>query len=134
MTNDEIYTLTDGFTEQALQNQTLKNILDLTDAEKARIAHARPVSLHELKNKVQHLLTTKSKKNLVEDQTPFDPAYQLADPLLAQAARLGKHSLKDPKMMALLWNKFKSQTKIAAFLGVNRSSVNRRCKDYHLTS
>ena len=30
-------------------------------------------------------------------------------------------------------NKFeKNQNRIATFLGVNRSSVNRRCKDYNL--
>ena len=69
---------------------------------------------------------------MIHEETPLDPAYQLTDPQLMQAARLGKHALRDPKIMALLWNKFKSQSKIATFLGVNRSSVNRRCKDYHL--
>ena len=29
--------------------------------------------------------------------------------------------------MTCLWNKFKNQNKIATLLGVNRSSVNRRC-------
>jgi len=32
----------------------------------------------------------------------------------------------------MLWNKFNNQNKIAAFLGVNRSSVNRRCREYNL--
>ena len=51
---------------------------------------------------------------------------------LIQASRLGKHALRDHKIMVMLWNKFKNQNKIAAFLGVNRSSVNRRCKEYNL--
>ena len=42
------------------------------------------------------------------------------------------NALKDPKIMVMLWNKFKNQNKIANILGVNRSSVNRRCKEYGL--
>ena len=46
---------------------------------------------------------------------------------------IGKKALKDPQIMSLLWEKFeKNQNRIATFLGVNRSSVNRRCKDYNL--
>ncbi|MCL5875758.1 MAG: hypothetical protein M1114_04765, partial [Candidatus Dependentiae bacterium] len=54
------------------------------------------------------------------------------DPELVQAASLGKHALRDERIMAMLWDKFKNQNQIASFLGVNRSSVNRRCKMYNL--
>ncbi|HEV2601021.1 MAG TPA: sigma 54-interacting transcriptional regulator [Candidatus Babeliales bacterium] len=128
----ELSLLVDGFAEQIIQSQPLKSLLELTPTEKSQIAHNRPVSLHELKNKVQLLLTNRSKKNQIYDETKFDPAYQLTDPQLIEAARLGKHALKDPRIMTILWNKFKSQAKIATFLGVNRSSINRRCKDYNL--
>ena len=80
----------------------------------------------------QQLLVLKSKKNDISHDTQFDPAYQVSDPELIEAARLGKHALKDRKTMINLWHKFKSQNKIATFLGVNRSSVNRRCKEYNL--
>lgn len=130
--HEEFNALAQGFTEQTLQDQTLKNILDLSASEKARISHMRPVSLYELKNNVQQLLIQKSKKNMVYEETQCNPAYALSDPDLVLAARLGKQALKDPEIMTTLWNKLQSQTKIAAFLGVNRSSVNRRCKDYHL--
>jgi len=90
------------------------------------------VSLQELKTRVQHLLVAKSKKNDIYQETQFDPAYDISDPELVEAARLGKHALRDPKIVALLWNKFKSQNQIATFLGVNRSSVSRRCKKYDL--
>lgn len=53
-------------------------------------------------------------------------------PELQLAAQLGKHALKDVQLMKKLWDKLGSQTKIAELLGVNRSSVSRRCKDYHL--
>lgn len=129
----ELSELAEGFTEQALkQTSAFKNLLELTDREKLKLAHQRPISLQELKAKVQQALVHKSKKNEIYQETQFDPAYEITDPELVQAARLGKHALRDPKIMALLWSKFKNQNKIATFLGVNRSSVNRRCKDYNL--
>jgi transcriptional regulator of aromatic amino acid metabolism len=132
LAEDELNTLTSGFMEQVIKTQDLKNLLELTDKEKIKLAHQRPVSLHEFKEKIQQLLVSKSKKNQIYNDTEFDPAYQLSDPLLIEAARLGKHALRDPKIMAMLWDKLKSQAKIATFLGVNRSSVNRRCKDFKL--
>jgi len=132
LSEDELKNLAAGFSEQAIKTDTFKNFLELTDKEKSRIAHARPASLQELKNRVQQLLTKKSQKSEVHEETQFDPAYSISDPELIEAARLGKHALKDRKIMALLWNKFKNQNKIATLLGVNRSSVNRRCKEYNL--
>jgi len=74
----------------------------------------------------------KSRTHNIDIEKTLDPAYQVSDPNLMEIARLGKHALKDEKAMTILWNKFKNQNKIAVFLGVNRSSVNRRCKDYNL--
>lgn len=131
---DELCALAEGFTEQSLKSLPLKNLLELTEIDKTRLANTRPTSIHELKEKVQYMLAHKSKKNSVHEETQFSSSYDSTDPLLMQAARLGKHALRDSKIMAMLWNKFKSQAKIATFLGVNRSSVNRRCKDYHLNT
>ncbi len=128
----ELNELAQGFTEQAIKTQTFKNLLELTPREKDKLVHARPVSLEEFRTKIQTILVHKSKKNKILQETQFDPAYNITDPELIVAARLGKKALKDPKIMALLWNKFNNQNKIAAFLGVNRSSVNRRCKEYAL--
>lgn len=128
----ELRTLADGFTEQALKTNTFQNLLALTNKEKSKLAYQRPASLQELKNKIQQILIKKSKQNQIYQETQFDPAYEITDPDLIQAARLGKQALKDRTIMTLLWNKFKNQNKIATFLGVNRSSVNRRCKEYNL--
>ena len=130
---EELSTLAEGFSEQAVADQSLKNILSLSPRDKMRLAHQRPASLLELKTKIQQILIQKSKQNEIYDEAQFDPAYEVSDPELVEAARLGKKALKDQKIMTLLWNKFKNQNKIAAFLGVNRSSVNRRCKEYNLT-
>ncbi len=130
---EELHILAEGFSEQTMTDQSLKNLLTLSPRDKLRLVHQRPTSLAELKTKIQHMLIQKSKANDIYHETQFDPAYEVSDPELIEAARLGKKALKDQKTMSLLWNKFKNQNKIAAFLGVNRSSVNRRCKEFHLT-
>lgn len=132
LSEEELKDLAQGFTDQATKSNAFKNILELTDKEKINLINKRPVSLQEFKEKVHYILTEKSKKNNIYQETEFNPAYHIADPSLIEAARLGKHALKDPKILALLWEKFKNQNKIATFLGVNRSSVHRRCKEYSI--
>ncbi|MBI2775013.1 sigma 54-interacting transcriptional regulator [Candidatus Dependentiae bacterium] len=132
LSEHELAELAHGFSEQAIKTQPFKNLLELTDQETNRIIYNRPVSLHEFKAKIEQFLVNKSKKSHIYHETQFDPAYNVTDPELIQAARLGKKALKDPRMMSLLWNKFGNQNQIATFLGVNRSSVNRRCKEYNL--
>jgi transcriptional regulator with PAS, ATPase and Fis domain len=131
LSEQELYSLADGFTQQALKVHDFKTLFELTPSEKNKLSHQRPLSLYAFKKRVQQILIDKSKKNHIYEETSFDPAYSVSDPTLIQAARLGKHALRDHKIMTMLWNKFKNQNQIAAFLGVNRSSVNRRCKEYN---
>ncbi|CAN5133439.1 hypothetical protein BH09DEP1_BH09DEP1_1510 [soil metagenome] len=128
----ELYDLAQGIAEQAIKVNDFKNMLDLSPKDKSKIIQSKPTSVHELKTRVQQMLIQKSKENNINHEVHFEPAYDISDPELAHAARLGKHALRDQRMMTMLWNKFKNQNKIAVFLGVNRSSVNRRCKDYNL--
>jgi hypothetical protein len=130
---NELYDLADGITQQTVSNNELKNLLELTDKEKSGIALSRPLSLQELKERIQHILAHKSKANTIFQETQYAPVYKTSDPDLLHAAKLGKQALKDTKIMTMLWNTFKNQNKIATFLRVNRSSVNRRCKQYNLT-
>lgn len=130
--SNTIDSLVEGFADQALAEDNSVKLLNLTDKEKTKIFQQKPTSLYELKRKVENLIVTKTKSDSTYEKTKFNPAYHIADPQLAQAAQMGKYALKDEKMMVLLWNKFKNQNKIAEFLGVNRSSVHRRCKDYGL--
>jgi hypothetical protein len=130
--DSELNTLTDGFTEQALQKKTYKNLIELNNKEKEKLITQRPVSLKELRTKVQQELVLKSKRKEVYEETQFDPAYEITDPDLIEAARLGKQALRDPRVLALLWRKFANQTKMASFLNVNRSSINRRLKEYKI--
>jgi transcriptional regulator of aromatic amino acid metabolism len=128
----ELADLAQGLAEQAIKHNDFKTILDLNQKDKNKIMLNKPTSVHELKVRVQHLLSQKSKEAQIDQEIHFDPAYDISDPDLVMAARLGKHALRDQRIMIMLWNKFKNQNKIAAFLGVNRSSVNRRCREYNL--
>lgn len=132
LSQEELETLIRGFSEQALQNNPHNNLLMLSDKDKEKIITQKPISLHELKTRVQSILVHKTRKNDSFHDMQFNPAYNISDPKLVEASRLGKYALKDPKVMDLLWSHFKNQNKIALFLGVNRSSVNRRCKEYGL--
>ncbi|MFC1842191.1 sigma 54-interacting transcriptional regulator [Candidatus Dependentiae bacterium] len=129
---DELENLTTGFTQQAIKSDAFQHMLELTESEKKKLASSCPASFAELKNKIQTILIKKSKQSAIYEEAQFDPAYDVSDPQLVEAVRLGKHALRDRKIMCMLWNKFKNQNKIAHLLGVNRSSVNRRCKEYNL--
>jgi transcriptional regulator with GAF, ATPase, and Fis domain len=132
ITEGEMHELADGYTEQALKDEDFKNFLELTHKERSRLITHRPVSLQELKERTHQILIHKSKEHQMYNEHTFDKAYEISDPELIEAARLGKNALRDERIMNLLWHKFKSQSKIASFLNVNRSSVNRRCRAYNL--
>lgn len=132
MAEEEIDELVEGLAQQAMADKTFHKILEFDTRDKKRILQSRPASLQELKKRIQNSLIQKSRAHNIDVEKTFDPAYPVSDPDLIEIARLGKHALKDEKAMTILWNKFKNQNKIAVFLGVNRSSVNRRCKDYNL--
>lgn len=135
LSNEELENLVEEVEEQTLSSQnSFNNLLTLSPREKTKlISKERPMSLTEFRKKIQNLLIEKSKKNNIYQETEFQPAVELHDVELTKIARLGRKALQDEKVMAMLWDKFeKNQNKIAAFLGVNRSSVNRRCKDYNL--
>ncbi len=128
----ELSQLVHGFSEQAIKHEQFKNMLELTEQETHRIVFSRPASLQKFKEKIEQFLVHKTKKNNIFEESPLDPAFTVADPELARAARLGKKALKDPKLMATLWQKFGNHAQIANFLGVNRSTVHRRFKLYNL--
>lgn len=129
----ELEELALGFTEQSVKNSAFSNILILNDREKAKLSFKRPTSLQDLKERIHDALTHKAQQNQTFQETLFDPALAVTDPDLMQAARLGRQSLKDSKIMQMLWLKFhKNQNQIATFLGVNRSSISRRVKEYNL--
>lgn len=131
---NELTELAQRLSEQAIKTKELNNLISLNEKETSKILDQRPVSLHEFKERIQHALMNKTAKKKLDHMIEFNPAYMTTDPELSDAVRLGKHALKDRYIMRMLWNKFQNQTKIAALLNVNRSSVNRRCKEFKLIS
>lgn len=127
--DDDLKELAQGCAVQLVQYDGFRQLLALTDKEKQKLIDKKSASISEFKQQVQRLLEAKTHKTHI-DHTVLTPQYDIVDPELLEAARLGKHALRDPRMVAFLWDKFKNQNKIATFLGVNRSSVNRRCKEY----
>ncbi len=122
--------LIDGFTDQYITSHALKNMCALSQKEKQKIIDSQPVSMLELQQQVQHALQEKTASIPLEVGTTHNASFE--DPELLLAGRLGKQALKHEHIMELLWKKFKNQNKIALFLGVNRSSVNRRFKAFHI--
>ena len=100
--------------------------------DRSTLTAYKPVSLQELKNKVQHIMGENLKKEFSYETSTIETNYTITDTRLQEIATLGKHALKDPRLLNILWNKFQSQNQIALFLGVNRSSVHRRCKEYNI--
>jgi len=133
LSQEELESVAQGFTQQELKSSTFKDILTLTDKDKSKLNSQRPTSLHELQKRVRYILEHKSQHPEINAQTQFNPAYGEHNAELTAIARLGKNALKNKEAMTLLWSTFKNQNQIATFLGVNRSSVNRRCQAYNLT-
>lgn len=125
----ELVSLIDGITKQKLHEHEhqFKTLIGLSERDHDRVAHQPPTSLTQFKERVHAIIEHKAKKSIVDDdqsslhQADFD-----------RIARLGKNALQDKAAMTLLWQTFKSQNQIAAYLGVNRSSVNRRCREFGL--
>ncbi len=130
LSKKEQESLISGFSDALISSHSVKNIFALTEKEKQKILEMQPTSLHELRANVENMLVNKV------DTLPTHSANininGFEDPDLILAGRLGKQALKNEHIMTMLWNKFQNQNKIALFLGVNRSSVNRRFKAFQI--
>lgn len=124
--------LIESYRKQIVHHEAAQTLLEFTSKEKASIIEKKPSSLDELRQCVHFLIAAKAVKKKIPDFS-LDDVPVAADPELQKAALLGKNALKDVRIITMLWQKFKSQTKIANFLGVNRSSVHKRCKEYNLS-
>ena len=128
----EIIHLIDGYMHKIISHHAMKNLLALNEKEKEKIIETRPSSFIELQNTVERAIFKKTENKFTSEvNNTFSGFY---DKDLQEAARLGKQALRHPNIMKKLWAKFKNQNKIALFLGVNRSSVNRRIKLYAIDS
>lgn len=137
LSKDDLEKLIDSYAEQEVKSQELQSILELSESEKKKIINSSIESFSELKNCVTQAIIKKSNKNKIYTPAKIEPKIEISsgpetERDILEAIKLGKNALKDIKIMSLLWNKYKNQNKIASLLGVNRSSINRRCKEYKL--
>jgi transcriptional regulator with GAF, ATPase, and Fis domain len=109
-------------TSKDLTNKKMKNI---------NFNRNKPLSLNTLKAQIHELLDIQ--KNTKKLQTTTYSAWnKIDDPIIKQAIKLGKQTLKNQKLMLALWDKLHNQNQIANLLKVNRSFVSRRYKKYDL--
>lgn len=101
----------------------------LTSKHKKKILEQQPTTLTKLKQLVEKTLLSLVPAQINHDILEIDNLTHTTE--LKQIQYLGKKALKNRTTMELLWKFFKNQNQIALFLGVNRSSVNRRCKEYN---
>ena len=127
----EFSRLVDEMVKQIIGKTPLGQIAAINEKEKGKLKK-NISSVYMLRKSIYKLLLKKSKaKGVVEDlKAPLDLSQE--SDLLTHAMNLGKEALKDREVMTALWNKFKNQSEIASYLGVNRSSVHRWCKKYQL--
>lgn len=134
MDQSEVSQLIDGFMCQNLQIAGGNNVRALNYKEKELLLAKHIASLFALQQKVTTMMNMKAQEIHIaaQEKTQGSNIFDSASPELQLASQLGKHALKDVQLMKNLWKKLGNQTKIADLLGVNRSSVNRRCKEYNL--
>lgn len=126
---NEFKEIIENITSEALNGTTFSELITLSEHEKIRITKDRPASFAQLQSKVTAILTRKSKDKNISYGSNLEEV-DMDDPIVSQAIQLGKKALVNKVLMAALWNKFKNYAKIADLIGVNRSSVQRRCREY----
>ncbi|MBP9765108.1 sigma 54-interacting transcriptional regulator [Candidatus Babeliales bacterium] len=134
MSDENLMLIIDHYMTQALQEHGTQKVQPLNLKEKEAIIAKRIPGLFELRAKIITFMILKAQEKLTVHEHNAQ-ATKIIDPTcpeLQLAAQLGKHALKDIQLMKNLWKKLGSQTKIAELLGVNRSSVSRRFKDFHV--
>lgn len=134
MDESQISELIDGFMHQNIQNGKNSSMKAINYNDKKALSSKHIASLFALQQKVEMLMNIKDQHytTVTEEKIGNSQIFNTSSPELQLAAQLGKHALKDIALMKSLWKKLGNQTKIADLLGVNRSSVNRRCKEYNL--
>lgn len=127
---EELYEAIDEYACQVIKNKDLAPTGEFEVGLRDCLLEQYPASLYELKGEVEALLLNKKRKKVVYDEDRL--ASTRTEQAVDRALQLGKNALKDMRVMSVLWKKFKNHSHIATLLGVHRSSVLKRCKEYNL--
>lgn len=128
--NENMQQLIEEIANTTVGNGSFKDLLTLNEREKQALISKHLESFQELKTQIKAMITDKSRVNHIQLDAQLNSSTPLHDSELADILKLGKYALKDRAAMQWLWNKFQNQNKIASLLNVNRSSVQRRCKEF----
>ncbi|HBL98053.1 TPA: hypothetical protein DDZ86_00220 [Candidatus Dependentiae bacterium] len=128
----EFNELVSGMTNQLTLESPFKNMLMLDERETTLLFEQKFQSIDELRKRVHALILGKSQVQKIELPVEILMGSTIKDDELNRVLLMGKKALKDRTALTYLWTKFNNQTKIATLLNVNRSSVNRRCKEFEL--
>ncbi|HBY05638.1 MAG: Transcriptional regulator of aroF, aroG, tyrA and aromatic amino acid transport [candidate division TM6 bacterium GW2011_GWE2_42_60] len=128
---EEFCSTVDSIAQLFLTTASLKKVLGLTERERKQLLKEDIPSFDLLKKRVYGLLHLKAVSQQVELEGELVDAY---DEELNRMVLMGARALKDRETLVYLWDKFKCQAKIASILGVNKSSVSRRCKMFGIES
>lgn len=112
--------------------KAVRNLAHMSDRDTQTLIAQAPSSLQSLKQTVEHTLVDRSVRTKVRQAISLESLDEDMTPELADAIRQGKEALRSKKLMALLWRSFKNQAKIAMLLNVNRSSINRRLREFQI--
>lgn len=126
--NNELTNIIKSIAKKYAPQNDLTNIFELKEREINKIIKEKPASFYDLHTKIKEKI---EQKNIIESD--IEKTYNLSDPKVLEAAKLGKKALKNKDMMNILWKTFKNQNQIADILKVNRSSVNRRCREFGIS-
>jgi transcriptional regulator with PAS, ATPase and Fis domain len=128
---EQLESLAKGLQKQAITVAEYHHLFGFSSQERENLDQNRPCSLSDLEQRISSFIKQRMKHMPIAEETSlYGPEKNFADPVLVEAVRLGKQALKDRKIMRALWDKLKSQSKIAQLLSVDRSSVHRRCKEF----
>jgi hypothetical protein len=125
--------LIQGMELQIWESLNDKHAQRLSSTQHTLLLENPALSFTQLRLAVEELFTSR----LAQEEKGVLAAVQADDrrlltPEIIGILRLGKHALKERKCLQKLVEVFKHQTKIAEMLGVNKSSVSRRCKEFGL--
>lgn len=127
VSTDELHEAIIDYGYQILRARNLLYPSYISAEVRNAILELYPASLYELKSAIDDALAVKRLPKIAyyEDMTT-------AHEEVEHALRLGKNALKDMRVMAVLWKRFGNCAHIATLLGVHRSSVLKRCREYNL--
>lgn len=123
----ELMHLIDTIIQHIETKTPLYCLMPITNNNKRKLSSTAD-SIHTLHKKINAIFEKNSQKKI----TPYLQLTESELEHLSFIAQLGKKVLKDSATMKLLWHLFHNQHAIARLLGVQASSVYKKCKQYEL--